>query len=180
MIVLGRLAWLAALWLMLWGEVSVANAVSGLLVAIGVLAIFRPRPAEHLGRFRPLAAVRFLAYFLWKLIEASLVVAWEIVTPKNRINQGVVTVPIRDFSDALTTLVANAISLTPGTLTLEANPEADVLVVHVLHLHSVEDVRRQLEHLELLAAKAFGSEEAIGMASLNARPSAEAGQRARG
>ncbi|MDQ4145554.1 MAG: Na+/H+ antiporter subunit E [Actinomycetota bacterium] len=177
---LGRLLWLVALWLGLWGEVSAGNVVAGVLVATAVLAAFPPRPAERPGGFRPLAALRFLAYFLWKLVVASLVVAWEIVTPKNRINEGIVVVPIRDFSDPLTTIVANAVSLTPGTLTLEADREEDVLIVHVLHLFDVQDVRRQVERLELLAAKAFGNDEAIRVASAGATPEPEADPKGEG
>jgi multicomponent Na+:H+ antiporter subunit E len=160
----GRAIWLLVVWLFLWEDLSVGNVVTGLLVAGAVLTAFPPRKAERKGRFRPLAALRFFLYFQWKLIQASVIVAWEIVTPRNRINLGIVAVPIRHFSDALTTLLANAISLTPGTLTIEVDREATVLYVHVLHLRSVDEVRRDVDKLELLAVKAFGNAEAIAEA----------------
>ncbi|CAN5899339.1 Na+/H+ antiporter subunit E [soil metagenome] len=157
----GRAVWLLAVWLFLWEDLSFANVMSGSLVATAILLAFLPRKAERRGRFRPLAALKFLGYFQWKLAEASLIVAWEIVTPRNRINEGIVAVPIRHFSDALTTLLANAISLTPGTLTIEVDREATVLYVHVLHLRSVEEVRRDVDKLEIMAVRAFGSAAAI-------------------
>jgi multicomponent Na+:H+ antiporter subunit E len=57
--------------------------------------------------------------------------------------------------------VADAVSLTPGTLTLEVQREPLILYVHVLHLRSVEDVRRDVRRLELDAVRAFGSAEAL-------------------
>lgn len=175
-----RAGWLVAVWLFLWEQASVANVLSGTAAAVSVLLVFPPPRAERVGRVRPLPAVRFMAYFAWKLVEASAVVAWEIVTPVNRIREGIVAVPMRHVADGLTTLVANAISLTPGTLTLEVDPEPRVLYVHVLHLHDVEDVRRDVRHLELLALKAFGSDEAIDWAREETGTSTRGGRRGRG
>ncbi|HVL50970.1 MAG TPA: Na+/H+ antiporter subunit E [Actinomycetota bacterium] len=160
----GRAAWLLAVWLFLWEEVSFGNVLTGLAVATAVLLLFPPRRAERRGRFRPVAALKFLVYFHYKLVQASGIVAWEIVTPRNRINEGVVAVRIRHFSDALTTLLANAISLTPGTLTIEVDRDATTLYVHVLHLKGVEDVRREVQKLELMAVRAFGNEQAVRQA----------------
>lgn len=154
-------AWLTLVWVALWEEASAANVLSGLALAVGSLAAFgRHVPEGAGGRFRPLAAIRFAAYFAWKLVEASALVAWEIVTPRNRITEGIVAVPVRDVSDTVTTIVANAISLTPGTLTLEVARDPSVLYVHVLHLRDVEAVRRDVLHLESLAIAAFGSARA--------------------
>lgn len=161
---LGMAAWLVVVWVALWGDVSAANVLSGLVLASVLLALFPMRPRGVPGAFRPAAALRFAAYFTWKLVEASAVVTWEVLTPTNRINEGIVAVPIRGVSDTLTTLVANAISLTPGTLTLEILQEPTVLYVHVLHLHDIEAVRRGVQHLEVLAIGAFGSSAAVAAA----------------
>jgi multicomponent Na+:H+ antiporter subunit E len=154
------IAWLLVVWMGLWEAVSPGTVLGGLLVAIGLLWVF-PLGRAPLGwRLRPVAAVRFGVYFVWKLIEASLVVAWEVATPQNSINEGIVAIPIRGVSDGLITLVANAISLTPGTVTLEVDEDPAVLFVHVLHLHDIEAVRREVQYLELLAIRAFGSDQA--------------------
>ncbi len=89
-------------------------------------------------------------------MEASAIVAWEVVTPQSRINEGIVAVPIRGVTRGLTAVVANAITLTPGTITLEVHEHPTVLYVHVLHLHSLEAVRAEVRHLEELAIAAFG------------------------
>jgi multicomponent Na+:H+ antiporter subunit E len=154
--------WLVIVWLGLWERLSVANVVGGILVATLLLMVFPMRFRRPVDwRIRPVAASWFTVFFIWKLVEASLYVAWEVVTPRNKINEGIVAIPIRGVSDGLITIVGNAISLTPGTVTLEVHEDPAVLYVHVLHLHDIEAVRHDVQHLELLAIKAFGSEEAL-------------------
>jgi multicomponent Na+:H+ antiporter subunit E len=158
-VVLG--AWLLAVWLALWGSATTANVLSGLVVAAAVQFLPDPHPVG--GRFlpRPLAAVRFLAYFAYKVVEAGLVVARQVVSRAERINTGIVEVTLMGASDSLVTVVANAYSLMPGSVTVEVVNDPPTLYVHVLHLRSVEDVRRDIRRLEVLAVRAFGSPEAV-------------------
>lgn len=166
------LVWLVVVWVALWEDVSAANVLAGVAVAGTLLWLFPVRRTPGGGQLRPLAALRFLLYFLWKLVEASAVVSWEVVTPRNRINEAIVAIPIHGVSDVLVTVVANAISLTPGTLTLEVTRQPPVLYVHVLHLRDVESVRREVQYLELLAIRAFGSDAAVRAAAGQLAPPA--------
>lgn len=161
----GLLVWITALWVLLWGNPSVANIASGLIVGALVLLVARlPRlsrtDAADATRVSPLATAYFVAYVLAKLVQANLVLAWEIVTPRNRINAGVVAVPLRTDSDLAMMVVANVITLTPGSVTLEVDGMPAVLYVNVLHLHDVEEVRRDLLRIEELSVRAFGSDAA--------------------
>jgi multicomponent Na+:H+ antiporter subunit E len=154
-------AWLVVAWVALWGSASAANVASGVVVAFVLLAVFPLHLTTRQGRFRPLQALRFFGYFLAKLVEANAVVAWEVVTPSNRINEGIVAVPVTGASDVLVSMVANVISLTPGTLTIEIRTDPHVLFVHVLHLHDIDAVRRDVTRLERYVLRAFGSDEAV-------------------
>ncbi len=158
------IAWLVVVWVALWGDMTPGNLFAGAALGSLLVTVFPLGARGVRGSFRLLPAARFSVYFLWKLVEASAVVWWEVVTPRNRINEGVVAVPIRGVSDSLTTLVANAISLTPGTLTLEVRQSPIVLYVHVLHLYDIEAVRLDVQRLEALAIRAFGSEAAVAAA----------------
>jgi multicomponent Na+:H+ antiporter subunit E len=64
-------------------------------------------------------------------------------------------VPIHGASDVVITTVANSISLTPGTLTIEVGHDPATLYVHVLHIRTVEDTRTEIYYLEYLALRAF-------------------------
>ena len=155
-----RMSLLVATWLALWSDVSFANVLSGLLVAGAmVLAFDTWRPGRVV--LRPIRAARFALHFLYNLVQASVVVARTVITPKRRINTGVVAVPLHGCSDALATLIADAISLTPGTLTFEVRRDPLTLYVHALDVRDVEQVRADVRRLELLAVEAFGSAAAL-------------------
>lgn len=157
--------WLVVLWLMLWREVSVANVLSGGVVAVAVSLGLRldwvgPKRSTH--RIRPVALARFLVYFAWKLLEANVVLAQEVVTPRNHIQTGIIAVRLSGCSDLVATVVANAVSLTPGTLTIEVSDSAPrTLYIHVLHLNDIEDARRDVHQLAHRAAAALGHDHPL-------------------
>lgn len=155
--------WLLVVWVALWETISVANLLSGLVVGGLLVTIFPVRGTRPgTGRFRPIAALQLLAYFLWKLLEANVVVAWEVITPNNEnVNEGIVAVPMADASDTIVATVANTISLTPGTLTLDIERNPTILYVHVLHLHSIDRVRIDVLKLERYVIRALGTDEAV-------------------
>lgn len=156
-----RTAWLVALWLALWGTITPANVVSGLVVAVLVQRL--PDPHHVTGRLhvRPLAALHFAGWFAYKVVEASLVVAREVVTRQDNIRTGIVEVPLVGASDGMVTLVSNAVGMIPGTLTLEVESDPPTLFIHVLHLHDIDSVRAEVHRLEELAIRAFGSPAAM-------------------
>lgn len=159
----GIVVWITALWVLLWGSISFANVAGGLLVAFGVLVFARLPRIQHVApeqrsRINPLACLWLGVYVLYKLAAANLYLAYEVVTPRNRINTGVIAVPLRTESETAMMMVANMITLTPGTVTIEAVGTPPVLYVHVLHLHDLEEIRADLLHLEELTVKAFGSQ----------------------
>lgn len=162
------LLWLTGLWVALWGDVSPGNIVGGFVVAIGVLGVARPVGVTGLegNSFRPLAALHYALYFLRELLKSNFVVAWEIITPRSQINRAIIAVPMHTMSAGVVTLVANTITLTPGTVTIDVHEsprDGDdrlvdrTLYVHVLHFVDIETVRRNVLKLERLAVKAFGS-----------------------
>jgi multicomponent Na+:H+ antiporter subunit E len=150
--------WSIVVWVALWGDLTVANVLWGGSLGLGTLRLLPVTHQPHRVPVRPLPAVRFVLLFLWSLVRASAIVAWEVVTPRNDINEGIVAIPLQTDSPGLVTLLANSVSLTPGTLTLEVRPEPPTLYVHVLHLRAVEDVRADIHHLEEVALAAFGED----------------------
>lgn len=157
-----RVMVLVAVWLILWSDVSAANVVSGLVVAVGIVALF---PPWREGSFvvRPLHAAHFVGHFAYKLIQSSVTMTRTILDPRDRTRSGIVAVPIMECSDAMITLIADAVSLTPGTLTVEVTREPPTLFVHALDARDVEQVHREVRSLQVLAIKAFGDRRAIAM-----------------
>ena len=160
MIRLMRIGCLTAVWLALWSEVSVANLISGLAVALVIVVVF---DTWHSGQFviRPIPLTRFVAYFLVALAKSSIAVARATLSPQRRVHTGIIALPLTGCSDAVATVIANAISLTPGTLTLEVRHDPLTLYVHVFDVRDLNQVRRDLRHFEVLAVQAFGDSDAI-------------------
>jgi multicomponent Na+:H+ antiporter subunit E len=155
-------ALLVAIWVFLWGYLTVANVLSGIVVVAALLAVFptgRPRRPTYV--VRPIAVLRLVLYFVRSLLVANVVLAWEVLSRRDRIRTGVVEVPVLGVSEGILVFVANVTALTPGTLAIEVTPEPPTLYIHVLHLHDVEHVRRDIRRLEELIVRAFGTPDAI-------------------
>jgi multicomponent Na+:H+ antiporter subunit E len=150
-------------WLALWGEVSVVNVASGVLVVAILALLFRPEPRAH--TLHPLALVRLLVVFVWRLVSSSVTVVIAVLAPTPaRLRSGVVGVALSHPSTLVATIVADAISLTPGTLTLEARYADDdgstptappVLYIHVLGLSDPAAIRDDVRRLEQLVVSAI-------------------------
>lgn len=157
------LVWLTLVWTALWGSFTAANLLGGVLLA-GALLLLLPLPeVPAQGRVRPLALARLLLAFLGALVTASADVVRLVLRRRGRLRQAVVAVPVVATSDRLLTLLANAVSLTPGTLTLEVDRPRSVLYVHVLDIGTADDaveaVRGSISRLERLAILALGTPE---------------------
>ena len=148
-------AWLTLVWVTLWEALTWANVAGGLVVAIAALYLLPSREARTSVGFRPLAAARLLLYFVWELLVASSQVIWEIITPQDHTRPAVVSVQTRSTVPGHITAVANMVSLTPGTLSLEIDHETRTIYIHVLHLESVEETRAAVSKLETLTLAAF-------------------------
>jgi multicomponent Na+:H+ antiporter subunit E len=157
----GLVVWLTVVWVGLWGSVTAANVLGGLAVAVVLVGALPLDAVSGSGVLKPLAALRFLAAFARDLVQASVQVAVLVVHPRRRLRQAVVAVPVPGASDALLTLLANAISLTPGTLTLEVDRPGSTLFVHALDVgdgpQAVQRLKAEVLGTARLAVVAFGS-----------------------
>lgn len=156
--------WLTVMWVLLWGQVSLANVASGVVLAVGLVIVFPPGATnDDPIVIRPLAAGSFLVWFLWQLVITNVSVAREVVLPRGRseIRPAVVAVQLQTRSGRLATIIANAITLTPGTLTIDARGRPATLYVHVLSFADVESSREEVADLERRAVRAFGTAEEV-------------------
>ncbi len=167
------LAWLTVVWVLLWGSITWANVFGGLAVAVGVVLFSRLDPVSlRPTHFRPWWALRYVVTLGWQLLVSNLRLAYEILTPGDGTHTGIIAIPIRGGSDAVVNLVANSITLTPGTMTIDVQrhdidddaPDGEfqagaTLYVHGMYTRDVEAVRHEVLRLEALALHAFGTHE---------------------
>lgn len=154
---LARVATLVVLWLLAWGEASLANLLSGVLVAGALVVAFPLRHGAHTHVFvRPAGVVRLLLHLCRQLVASNLLVAREILSRRSQVRTGVLAYPVQHESDQIVALMANVIALSPGTMTVEVTSDPRVIYVHFLLLEDVEEARRAVAHLEDVIAGALG------------------------
>ncbi|MFH1907602.1 MAG: Na+/H+ antiporter subunit E [Chloroflexota bacterium] len=136
---------LALAWAALTGEFSPANLLIGF--GLGYLILLAARralgPSSYFGKVRQ--AMGFALFFLWELLLANLRVAYDVLTPRHHMQPRVIAVPLDAQTDAEITALANLISLTPGTLSLDVSSDRRVLYIHVMYASDAEAVRREIK-----------------------------------
>ncbi|MFN0091343.1 MAG: Na+/H+ antiporter subunit E [Acidimicrobiales bacterium] len=114
-------AWLTAVWLALWGELDPLTALGGAALALGLVALFTPDRSPWLA-VRPLAALRFAAHYASALVRASVRLVAVVLRPRPGPVGGVIAVDVATTVPVVVAVIAQTISLTPGTLVLAARP----------------------------------------------------------
>lgn len=132
-------------WLLLTGNLSLANIVLGAVLSYMMLAlaVFRAEERGYIHRLP--AAVGLLCYFLIELVKANVHVAWEILGPRLTMTPGVVAVPLDLKTPFAITLLANLITLTPGTLTMEVSEDHSTLYVHGMYVSDPDRFREEIK-----------------------------------
>lgn len=148
---------IAAMWVLAWGGVTLANVLGGLAVGLFLLWL----TPDKIGRsasvvVRPVAFVRFAAFALSEIVKSNLVLIRAIVARRSQIHTGVMAVPLPECSDELLTIVSNIVAVTPGTSPLHITRHPTVLYVHVLDMRDPAATRTGLQRLADLAYAAFG------------------------
>ncbi len=83
--------------------------------------------------YQMIRILHLFLFFLKELLVATLRVSYEVLTPKNSLNPAVISVPLEVSSDLEIMLLANMITLTPGTLSLDVSQDKKHLYVHTLY-----------------------------------------------
>ncbi|MGB2705861.1 MAG: Na+/H+ antiporter subunit E [Candidatus Omnitrophota bacterium] len=122
--------WCLLSWVPDWQHIVVGIFVAAFIAFItGDLFIQRPHVLKH-----PMRYIYFLAWylpvFLWEVVKANIDVAYRVLHPMLPIKPGIVKVRTSLRSDTALTFLANSITLTPGTLSVDIDSEKGVLYVH--------------------------------------------------
>lgn len=136
---------LALIWSAAVGSFEPLSLAFGFVVGYAALWVARPLFGEttYFERFN--RCVSLAGFFLWDLLVSSLYVAWDVITPRLYSRPGIISVPLDAKTDVEILTVANLISLTPGTLSLDVSADRRKLYIHVMFLDDPEALRRDLK-----------------------------------
>jgi multicomponent Na+:H+ antiporter subunit E len=141
-----HIVWLTAIWLLLTGQFTLANLVLGLLLSSGMLLLYAQRnPLKRQRNWnvrRVYQAVALTGLFLYEVVASGISVAIAILNPKMRLRSGIVAIPVANQSPLGVMILANLITMTPGTLSLYVDEEKQLLYVHAMQIEDTETFRQ--------------------------------------
>jgi multicomponent Na+:H+ antiporter subunit E len=132
---------LALVWLPMTGRFSFANLLLGF--AVGYLVLFMSSPVTgRTSYFRKvLLLLRFALFFAKEVVLSALRIAHDVLTPTHHMRPGVIGIPLDAKTDAEITLLANIVTLTPGTLSLDVSEDRRTLYIHAMYLDDLDQAR---------------------------------------
>jgi multicomponent Na+:H+ antiporter subunit E len=137
--VLAFVIWVLLTWPVVDGKLDIQVIVAGLIASVGVALLFHEIfPKEHHVFISPVRIFWFLVYvpvFFYYVIKANLDVVYRALHPQMPIKPGIVKVKTALRTDSGITALANSITLTPGTLTVDLTDDG-VLYVHWINVKS--------------------------------------------
>lgn len=140
-------------WCGLWRDISAANIISGVVISTAVSISGVGTPGRGGINVAPLAKLAWLV--LVDLITSTIDVAVEILTPTDRTEEGIIAVIVPNHSRQHLLLLIVAITLTPGTAVVDADPDTGTLYLHLLHIDRRASTIAHVEDLAHLAAEAL-------------------------
>lgn len=130
---------LTFVWVALTGTFTFLNFAFGFILSFAALWLINQDNSEAKYFKIVPRAVAFVFFFLYELIKANVQVAYDVITPTFYMTPGIVRVPLDVKSDFEITLLANLISLTPGTLSLDVSEDRKVLYVHSMYIEDKDE-----------------------------------------
>jgi multicomponent Na+:H+ antiporter subunit E len=148
------------MWVLLTLNFTPAGLITGLAVALITTLIFGKMYVDNVYKFlQPARYFWFIIYlfiFTWECIKANFDVAYRVLHPSLPVKPGIVRVPVKLKSDMAKTMLANSITMTPGTITVDILDNE--LYVHWIYV-STQDPSKYVEKIsgrfEKFIAKIF-------------------------
>jgi multicomponent Na+:H+ antiporter subunit E len=119
--------WMLLTWTLIPATI-IAGVVVSLIAALWFGSVLPLRPASLLNPVRWLWLLIFVPVFAWECLKANVDVAMRVLSPGLQLKPGIIKIRTSLKTDIARTFLANSITLTPGTMTVEI--QDDVLYIH--------------------------------------------------
>jgi multicomponent Na+:H+ antiporter subunit E len=136
---------LAFAWAAVTGRFDLRNVLVGMVLGYAVLFVAQPvtGPSNYSKRIQ--RTVRFAVFYVRELVLANLRVASDVLTPNPRIRPGVLAIPLEANTDTEITLLANLLTLTPGSVSLDVSSDRRFLYLHAMYIDDLEEYRASVK-----------------------------------
>jgi len=151
--VLAFIVWMMLTWPFADGEIDLQITVAGLIASAVIAVLFHEiLPKEHLVFISPVRIFWVLVYlpvFFYYVMKANLDVVYRALHPKMPIKPGIVKIKTTLKTESGITALANSITLTPGTLTVDLTDDG------FLYIHWINVKSDDIEEATKLIAQRF-------------------------
>lgn len=137
---------LAFIWCMMHNNFHLATFIVGYLLAWTSTTMFKVISAYKPYRMNVWEGIKLLFVFLKEMIIANLQIAYIIITPSMNIRPGLIEYPLDIRNDGAIVLLANMISLTPGTLSVDISPDRKFIYVHAMVMETPDQLKSQIKN----------------------------------
>ena len=137
---------LALVWIFLTGIFSPLNLVLGFAISFLMIWLVEKEldpNSKYTKKF--IETPKFILFFIVEVIKANLRVTYEVLSPKFSMQPGIVAYPLDAKTDLEITLLANLITLTPGTLSLDVSADRKTLYVHAMFVQDKEAFKQEIK-----------------------------------
>ncbi|RFC62668.1 Na+/H+ antiporter subunit E [Fulvimarina endophytica] len=123
---------LALIWVIVTGSFTFLNLVFGFLLGAAALFLIRFQVGDRKHFLRAWLVAKLALFFLVELMRSAWKVATLVLYPNMNLKPGIFAYKLRAETDFEITLLANMITLTPGTLSVDVSDDRSTLYVHAL------------------------------------------------
>ncbi len=141
--VLSFILW--GLWLLLNNTISPGHMVLGLIIAILIPMLTSGFWPEKVYIKSPLTLIKLLGTVLWDIVAANTIVAKLILGKNENLNPAFFYIELDIDTPIGISLLANTISLTPGTVSCDVTPDGKRLLVHALHIEDIPATIKEIK-----------------------------------
>lgn len=130
---------LGFMWMVMTVSFEPVAFFKGYLFGLLILYIFRNFFSSRFYLFRILAVLNLTYIFIRELISSNIAVVKTVLKPKLDMKPGIFAYPTILEKNWEITILANLITLTPGTLVIEVSPDNKILYVHALNINDAQE-----------------------------------------
>ena len=135
---------MALIWGAISGSFSVANLLLGFLVGAVALRLVRGQEISFGLRVRPIKVLILTLSFLYELVMSAVRVAILVLSPRMELRPGIFAYRLRVKTDFEIALLANLITLTPGTLSVDVSVDRRTLFIHTIDCSDRQKLRQDI------------------------------------
>lgn len=136
---------LSLVWVAMTGRFDVVNLLLGFAFGFIVLFLLQRVVGRSSYFTKSAVLVRFVVFYLADVLRSNIQVAADVVTPASRARPCIVAVPLDARTDVEITLLANLITMTPGSLAIDVADDRSVVYVHAMYVDDPDELRRAIK-----------------------------------